>query len=162
MVQTNFIDAGQAGGREARRQASGSCRARSRRFRFSRACTARSKSGWKRSGMRVHEHFRAGEFMPAYFRLGPQHHGRGAMFPPMEEARSPRSTLAISREICGRAVLTGRQRSKTYPLTGPEALTHDGGGRAKLPAATGKTIRYVNVPPGGGAAQAQLAAGMPP
>ena len=48
---------------------------------------------------------------------------------------------------------------KTYPLTGPEALTMTEVA-AKLSAATGKTIRYVNVAPED-ARQAQLAAGMP-
>jgi uncharacterized protein YbjT (DUF2867 family) len=49
---------------------------------------------------------------------------------------------------------------KIYPLTGPEALTmHEVAER--LGAATGRPVRYINVPPEQ-ARQRQLAAGMPP
>ena len=50
--------------------------------------------------------------------------------------------------------------SPQWPLTGPQALTMTEVA-AKLSAAIGKTIRYVNVPPED-ARRAQLAAGMPP
>ncbi|MEO8744109.1 MAG: hypothetical protein ABI334_07835 [Candidatus Dormiibacterota bacterium] len=49
--------------------------------------------------------------------------------------------------------------NKTYPLTGPESLTM-ADVEEKLSAATGKTVRYVNVAPED-ARKAQLEAGMP-
>jgi len=59
------------------------------------------------------------------------------------------------------AVLTGAGHDgKTYPLTGPEALTM-ADVAAKLSAATGKTTRYVNIAPED-AKRAQRAAGVPP
>src|SRR5487761_954927 len=59
------------------------------------------------------------------------------------------------------AVLTSPgHEGKTYPLTGPESLSMSEVAE-KLSAATGKTIRYVDVPPEE-ANKARLAAGMPP
>jgi len=66
---------------------------------------------------------------------------------------------AAIADIAARVLTSSGHEGKTYPLTGPEALTMTEVA-AKLSAATGKPIRYVNVPPED-ARQAQLAAGMP-
>ena len=67
---------------------------------------------------------------------------------------------AISPRSQPELLTSSGHEGKIYPLTGPEALTMTEVA-AKLSAATGKTIRYVNVPPED-ARKAQLAAGMPP
>jgi uncharacterized protein YbjT (DUF2867 family) len=108
------------------------------------------------SGM-AYTHLRAGEFMPAYFRQVPVIVAKGAMFLPMEDARIASIDVA---EITARVLTSSGHEGRTYRLTGPEALTMTEVA-AKLSAATGKPVRYVNVPPED-ARQAQLAAGMPP
>ena len=108
----------------------------------------------------AYTHLRAGEFMPAYFRQVPMIVGKGAMFLPMEDARIASIDVGDIAEIAVRVLTGSGHEGKTYPLTGPEALTMTEVA-AKLSAATGKPIRYVNVPPED-ARQAQLAAGMPP
>jgi uncharacterized protein YbjT (DUF2867 family) len=111
------------------------------------------------SGM-AFTHLRAGEFMPAYFRQAPNIAAKGAMFLPMEEARIASIDVGDIAEIAALALTGPGHEGKTYPLTGPQALTMTEVAE-KLSAATGKAIRYVNVPPEA-ARQAQLAAGMPP
>jgi uncharacterized protein YbjT (DUF2867 family) len=111
------------------------------------------------SGM-AFTHLRAGEFMPAYFRQAPAIAAKGAMFLPMEDARIASIDVGDLAEIAAKVLTSSGHEGKTYPLTGPEALTMTQVA-AKLSAATGKTIRYVNVPPEE-ARKAQLAAGMPP
>jgi uncharacterized protein YbjT (DUF2867 family) len=108
----------------------------------------------------AYTHLRAGEFMPAYFRQVPMIVGKGAMFLPMEDARIASIDVGDIAEIAARVLTSSGHEGKTYPLTGPEALTMTEVA-AKLSAATGKSVRYVNVPPED-ARQAQLAAGMPP
>ena len=105
-------------------------------------------------------HLRAGEFMPAYFRQVPVITAKGAMFLPMEDARIASIDVGDIAEIAAKVLTSPGHEGKTYPLTGPAALTMAEVAE-KLSAATGKTIRYVNVPPEA-ARQAQLAAGMPP
>jgi uncharacterized protein YbjT (DUF2867 family) len=111
------------------------------------------------SGM-AFTHLRAGEFMPAYFRQAANIAAKGAMFLPMEDARIASIDVNDIAEIAVRVLTSAGHEGKIYPLTGPEALTMSEVAE-KLSAATGKTIRYVNVPPEA-ARQAQLAAGMPP
>jgi uncharacterized protein YbjT (DUF2867 family) len=105
-------------------------------------------------------HLRAGEFMPAYFRQVPNITAKGAMFLPMEEARIASIDVGDIAAIAARVLTGSGHEGKTYPLTGPEALTMTEVA-AKLSATTGKSIRYVNVPPED-ARKAQLVAGMPP
>jgi len=111
------------------------------------------------SGM-AFTHLRAGEFMPAYFRQVPNITAKGAMFLPMEDASIASIDVGDIAEIAAKVLTGSGHEGKTYPLTGPQALTMTEVAE-KLSTATGKTIRYVNVPPEA-ARQAQLAAGMPP
>lgn len=105
-------------------------------------------------------HVRAGEFMAAYFRQVPSIVAKSTLFLPMEDAKIASIDTVDLAEIAATVLTNDGHEGKTYPLTGPEAL-----GMAQvaeqLSAATGKTIRYVNVAPEAAKA-AQLAAGMPP
>jgi uncharacterized protein YbjT (DUF2867 family) len=105
-------------------------------------------------------HLRAGEFMHAYFRAVPTIVAKGALFLPMEDARIASIDIGDIAEAAA-VVLTGAgHEGKAYPITGPESLTMTEVAE-KLSAATGRSIRYVNVPPDE-ARKAQLAAGFPP
>jgi uncharacterized protein YbjT (DUF2867 family) len=157
-VQTNFIDAAKKAGVKHIVKLSGIMPELDSAFRFARMHGEIEKR-LEASGM-AFTHLRAGEFMPAYFRQIPNITAKGAMFLPMEEARIASIDVGDIAEIAARVLTSSGHEGKTYPLTGPEALTMTEVAE-KLSAATGKTIRYVNVPPDG-ARQAQLAAGMPP
>src|SRR6267378_3995364 len=146
-VQTNFIDAARKAGVKHIVKLSGIMPELDSAFRFARMHGEIEKR-LEASGM-AFTHLRAGEFMPAYFRQVPNITAKGAMFLPMEDA-----------EIAAKVLTGSGHEGKTYSLTGPEALTMTEVAE-KLSAATGKAIRYVNVPPEA-ARQAQLAAGMPP
>jgi uncharacterized protein YbjT (DUF2867 family) len=157
-VQTNFIEAARKAGVKHIVKLSGIMPELDSAFRFARMHGEIEKR-LEASGM-AFTHLRAGEFMPAYFRQIPNITAKGAMFLPMEDARIASIDVGDIAEIATRVLTGSGHEGKTYPLTGPEALTMTEVA-AKLSAATGKTIRYVNVPPEG-ARQAQLAAGMPP
>ena len=82
------------------------------------------------------------------------------LFLPMEDAKIASIDIGDVAEVAA-TVLTGSgHEGKTYPLTGPEALSMAEVAE-KLSAATGKHIQYVNVSPED-AKRAQLAAGVPP
>ena len=104
-------------------------------------------------------HLRAGEFMPAYFRQVPSITAKGVLFLPMEDARIASIDVGDIAEVAATALTTPGHEGKIYPLTGPQALTMTDVA-TKLSAATGKTIRYVNIAPED-ARRARLAAGMP-
>src|ERR1700686_1210398 len=157
-VQSNFIDAAKKAGVKHVVKLSGIMPELDSAFRFARMHGEIEKR-LEASGM-AFTHLRAGEFMPAYFRQVPNITAKGAMFLPMEEARIASIDVGDITEIAARVLTGSGHEGKTYPLTGPEALTMTEVA-AKLSAATGKPIRYVNVPPED-ARQAQLAAGMPP
>jgi len=157
-VQTNFIDAARTAGVKHIVKLSGIMPELDSAFRFARMHGEIEKR-LEASGM-AFTHLRAGEFMPAYFRQIPNIAAKGAIFLPMEEARIASIDVGDIAEIAAKVLTGSGHEGKTYPLTGPEALTMTEVA-AKLSAATGKTIRYVNVPPEA-ARQAQLAAGMPP
>ncbi len=112
------------------------------------------------SGM-AFTHLRAGEFFTAYFRQVRSILAKGAIVLPMEEARIASIDVGDIAEVAA-AILTQPEghAGKIYPLTGPEALSMDEVAE-RLSAATGKPIRYVNIPPGE-ARSANLANGMPP
>jgi uncharacterized protein YbjT (DUF2867 family) len=79
---------------------------------------------------------------------------------PMEDARIASIDVGDIAEVAA-AILTGSgHEGAVYPLTGPEALSM-AEVAAKLSAATGRTVRYVNVAPEQ-ATTARLAAGVPP
>ena len=157
-VQTNFIDAARKAGVKHVVKLSGIMPELDSAFRFARMHGEIEKR-LEASGM-AFTHLRAGEFMPAYFRQVPNITAKGAMFLPMEDARIASIDVGDIAEIAAKVLTGSGHEGKTYPLTGPEALTMTEVAE-KLSAATGKTIRYVNVPPEA-ARQAQLAAGMPP
>ena len=157
-VQTNFIDAARKAGVRHVVKLSGIMPEVNSAFRFARMHGEIEKR-LEASGM-AYTHLRAGEFMPAYFRQIPNIATRGAMFLPMEDARIASIDVGDIAEIAAIVLTSAGHEGKTYPLTGSQALTMTEVAE-KLSAATGKAIRYVNVPPED-ARQAQLAAGMPP
>jgi uncharacterized protein YbjT (DUF2867 family) len=157
-VQSGFIDAARAAGVKHVVKLSGIMPDLTSPFRFARM-HGEIERRLEASGM-AFTHLRAGEFMPAYFRQVPSIVARGAIFLPMEDARIASIDVGDIAEIAALALTGSGHDGKTYPLTGPEALTMAEVAE-KLSAATGKTIRYVNVAPED-ARKAQLAAGMPP
>lgn len=157
-VQSNFIDAAKQAGVKHVVKLSGIMPERDSAFRFARMHGEIEKR-LEASGM-AFTHLRAGEFMPAYFRQVSNITAKGAIFLPMEDARIASIDVGDIAEIAARVLTSPGHEGKIYPLTGPQALTMAEVAE-KLSAATGKPIRYVNVPPEA-ARQAQLAAGMPP
>ena len=110
------------------------------------------------SGM-AFTHLRAGEFMHAYFRQVPSIVNRGTLSLPMADARIASIDIGDIAEVAADVLTSAGHEGKTYPITGPEALTMTEVAAA-LSEATGKPIRYVDVPPDAARA-AQIAAGMP-
>jgi uncharacterized protein YbjT (DUF2867 family) len=157
-VQSNFIVAAKKAGVKHIVKLSGIMPKLDSAFRFARMHGEIEKR-LEASGL-AFTHLRAGEFMPAYFRQVPNITARGAIFLPMEEARIASIDVGDIAEIAAKTLTGSGHEGKIYSLTGPQALTMTEVAE-KLPAATGKTIRYVNVPPKA-ARQAQLASGMPP
>jgi uncharacterized protein YbjT (DUF2867 family) len=157
-VQTNFVDAAKKAGVKHVVKLSGIMPETDSAFRFARMHGEIEKH-LEASGL-AYTHLRAGEFMPAYFRQVPNIAAKGMMFLPMEDAKIACIDVGDIADVAVLTLTASGHEGKTYPLTGPEALTM-AEVAAKLSAATGKAIRYVNVPPED-AKQAQLAAGMPP
>jgi uncharacterized protein YbjT (DUF2867 family) len=157
-VQTNFIDAAAKAGVRHVVKLSGIMPELDSAFRFARMHGEIEKR-LEASGM-AFTHLRAGEFMTAYFRQVPMIAAKGAIFLPMADAKIASIDVDDIAEIAAKVLTGSGHEGKTYPLTGPQALTMTEVAE-KLSAATGKTIRYVNVPPED-ARQAQLANGMPP
>jgi uncharacterized protein YbjT (DUF2867 family) len=157
-VQTNFIDAAAKAGVRHVVKLSGIMPELDSAFRFARMHGEIEKQ-LEASGL-AFTHLRAGEFMTAYFRQVPMIAAKGAIFLPMADARIASIDVDDIAEIAAKVLTGSGHEGKTYPLTGPQALTMTEVAE-KLSAATGKTIRYINVPPED-ARQAQLANGMPP
>ena len=157
-VQTNFIDAAAKAGVRHVVKLSGIMPELDSAFRFARMHGEIEKK-LEVSGL-AFTHLRAGEFMTAYFRQVPMIAAKGAIFLPMADARIASIDVDDIAEIAAKVLTGSGHEGKTYPLTGPQALTMTEVAE-KLSAATGKTIRYINVPPED-ARQAQIANGMPP
>ena len=157
-VQTNFIEAARNTGVTHVVKLSGIIPELDSPFRFARM-HAEIERRLEVSGL-AFTHLRAGEFMPSYFRQVPSIVAKGALFLPMEDARIASVDVGDIAEVAAIVLTTSGHEGKIYPLTGPEALTMTEVA-AKLSAATGKTIHYVNVTPED-AKKARLAAGMPP
>jgi uncharacterized protein YbjT (DUF2867 family) len=157
-VQSTFIDAAKRAGVKRVVKLSGIFPDLKSAFRFGRMHGEIEKH-LEASGM-AFTHLRAGEFMPSYFRQVPNILGKGAMFLPMEDATIASIDVGDIADVAIACLTRPGHEGKTYPLTGPEALGM-ADVAAKLSTATGKPIRYVNVPPEA-ARQAQLAAGVPP
>ena len=157
-VQSAFIDAARKAGVRHVVKLSGIIPDLDSPFRFARM-HGEIEQRLEASGM-AFTHLRAGEFMPSYFRQVPSIVGRGILALPMEDARIASIHIGDIAEVAAAVLTTPGHDGKTYPLTGPEALSMDEVAE-KLSAVTGKTIRYVNVDPEE-AKQAQLARGLPP
>jgi uncharacterized protein YbjT (DUF2867 family) len=157
-VQSGFIDAARTAGVRHVVKLSGIMPDLDSPFRFARM-HGEIERRLELSGM-AFTHLRAGEFMTSYFRQVPSIVAKGALFLPMEDARIASIDVDDIAEIAADVLTGSGHEGKAYPLTGPEALTMAEVAE-KLSAATGKTIRYVNVAPED-ARKAQLAAGMPP
>ena len=157
-VQTNFIEAARRAGVRHVVKLSGIAPNLDSPFRFARMHGEIEKR-LEASGM-AYTHLRPGEFMTVYFRQASNIASKGALFLPMEDARIASIDIGDIAEIAAKVLTESAHEGKVYPLTGPEALSM-AEVAAKLSAATGKPIRYVNVPPED-ARRAQLAAGMPP
>jgi uncharacterized protein YbjT (DUF2867 family) len=156
-VQSNFIDAARKAGVTHMVKLSGIIPDIDSPFRFARM-HGEIELKLERSGI-AFTHLRAGEFMHSYFRQVPAIVARGALFLPMEEARIASIDVGDIAEVAANALTESGHEEKTYPLTGPEALTMAEVAE-KLSAATGREISYVNVAPEE-AKRARLAAGVP-
>jgi uncharacterized protein YbjT (DUF2867 family) len=105
-------------------------------------------------------HHRAGEFMHSYFRQVPSILRHGALFLPMADARIASIDLGDIAEVAADVLTGSGHEGRTYPITGPESLAMTEVA-AKLSAATGMPIQYVDVSPED-FISARLAAGAPP
>jgi uncharacterized protein YbjT (DUF2867 family) len=157
-TQSSFIDAAKKAGVEHVVKLSGIIPELDSPFRFARM-HAEIEARLEKSGL-AFTHLRAGEFMPSYFRQVPSIMARGVLALPMANARIASVDIGDLAEVAIAVLTTSGHEGKTYPLTGPESLSMAEVAE-KLSAATGKTIRYVDVPPEE-ANKARLAAGMPP
>jgi uncharacterized protein YbjT (DUF2867 family) len=157
-VQSNFIAAAAKAGVRHVVKLSGIMPELDSPFRFARMHGEIEKR-LEASGM-AFTHLRAGEFMPSYFRQVPMILAKGALFLPMENQRIASIDIGDLAEIAALVLTNPGHEGKIYPLTGPEALTMTEVAE-RLSAATGKTIKYINVPPEN-VRKAQLAAGVPP
>jgi uncharacterized protein YbjT (DUF2867 family) len=157
VVQFNFIDAAAKAGVKHVVKLSGIMRDVASPFRFARM-HGEIERKLEASGL-AFTHLRAGEFMHAYFRQVPSIVGKGILALPMADARIASIDLGDIAEVAAAVLTTPGHEGKAYPITGPDALTMTEVA-AKLSAVTGKTVRYVDVPPED-AKKAQLAAGAP-
>lgn len=157
-VQSNFIAAAAKAGVRHVVKLSGIMPELDSPFRFARM-HGEIEQRLEASGM-AFTHLRAGEFMPSYFRQVPMILAKGALFLPMENQRIASIDIGDLAEIAALVLTNPGHEGKIYPLTGPEALTMTEVAE-RLSAATGKTIKYINVPPED-VKKAQLAAGVPP
>jgi uncharacterized protein YbjT (DUF2867 family) len=157
-VQTSFIEAARKAGVKHVVKLSGIMPEIDSPFRFARM-HGEAERRLEASGM-AFTHLRAGEFMPAYFRQVPSIVAKGAIFLPMGGAKIACIDVGDIADVAVLTLTGSGHEGKTYALTGPEALGM-ADVAAKLSAATGKTVRYVDVPPED-AKKAQLASGMPP
>jgi len=156
-VQSNFIDAARQAGVKHVVKLSGIIPDIDSPFRFARM-HGEIELKLERSGLAFTQ-LRAGEFMHSYFRQVPAILARGALLLAMEEARIASIDVGDIAEVAATALTQPGHEGKTYPLTGPEALTMAEVAE-RLSAATGREIRYVNVAPEE-AKRARLAAGVP-
>jgi uncharacterized protein YbjT (DUF2867 family) len=157
-VQSTFIDAAAKAGVRHVVKLSGIIPALDSPFRFARM-HAEIEQRLEASGM-AFTHLRAGEFMQAYFRQIPSIVAKGALFLPMAQEKIASIDARDIAEVAATVLTNPGHDGKTYPLTGPEALSMADIAH-KLSVATGIPIRYVNITQNE-AKQAQLAAGLTP
>ena len=157
-VQSNFIEEARKAGVKHVVKLSGIMPELDSPFRFARM-HGEIERRLEASGM-AFTHLRAGEFMHAYFRQVPSIVNRGELRLPMAEARIASIDIGDIADVAADVLTSSGHEGKTYPITGPDALTMTEVA-AELSTATGKPIRYVDVLPEDARA-AQIAAGMPP
>ena len=157
-VQTNVIEAARSAGVRHVVKLSGIIPDIASAFRYARM-HGEIEQRLEASGMAFTQ-LRAGEFMPSYFRQVPNIVGKGLLMLPMADARIASIDIGDVAEVAALALTEPRHEGRTYPLTGPAALSMSEVA-VELSAVTGKPIRYVNVDPEQ-MRQNQLAAGMPP
>ncbi len=151
-VQSNFVEAARKAGVKHIVKLSGIIAELDSPFRYARMHGEIEKR-IEASGIPF-THLRAGEFYTAYFRRVPAIVAKGVLILPMEDAR------IASIDIGDIAEVASGHEGKTYPITGPEALSMAEVAE-KLSVVTGKPIQYVNVSPEE-AKSTNLANGMPP
>jgi uncharacterized protein YbjT (DUF2867 family) len=156
-VQTSFIDAARKAGVAYVVKLSGIIPDVDSPFRFARMHGLIERK-LEDSGM-AFTHLRAGEFMHAYFRQVPAIMTRGALFLPMADAKIASIDIGDIARVAAEVLMGSGHEGKTYPITGPEALSMAEVAE-KLSAAVGTSIQYINVDPED-AKKAQLAAGFP-
>jgi uncharacterized protein YbjT (DUF2867 family) len=156
-VQFAFIDAAAAAGVGHVVKLSGIMPELDSPFRFARM-HGEIEQHLERSGVPF-TNLRAGEFMHSYFRQVPSILKAGALFLPMADARIASIDVGDIAEVAADVLTGSGHEGKTYPITGSEALTM-AEVAARLSAATGLEIRYMNVSPEDFIA-ARLAAGAP-
>ena len=157
-VQTNVIEAARSAGVRHVVKLSGIIPDIASAFRYARM-HGEIEQRLEASGMAFTQ-LRAGEFMPSYFRQVPNIVGKGLLMLPMADARIASIDIGDVAEVAALALTEPGHEGRTYPLTGPAALSM-AEVAVELSAVTGKPIRYVNVDPEQ-MRQNQLAAGMPP
>ncbi len=157
-VQTNVIEAARSAGVRHVVKLSGIIPDIASAFRYARM-HGEIEQRLEASGMAFTQ-LRAGEFMPSYFRQVPNIVGKGLLMLPMADARIASIDIGDVAEVAALALTEPGHEGRTYPLTGPAALSM-AEVAVELSAVTGKPIRYVNVDPEQ-MRQDQLAAGMPP
>ena len=157
-VQTNVIEAARSAGVRHVVKLSGLIPDIASAFRYARM-HGEIEQRLEASGMAFTQ-LRAGEFMPSYFRQVPNIVGKGLLMLPMADARIASIDIGDVAEVAALALTEPGHEGRTYPLTGPAALSMSEVA-VELSAVTGKPIRYVNVDPEQ-MRQDQLAAGMPP
>jgi uncharacterized protein YbjT (DUF2867 family) len=157
-VQYNFIDAAASAGVRHVVKQSGIMPEIDSPFRFARM-HGEIERHLEQSGM-AFTHVRAGEFMHSYFRQVPSIVKAGALFLPMADARIASIDVGDIADVAADVLTGSGHEGRIYPITGPEALTM-AEVAAKLSAATGMPLRYVNVSPED-FRSARLAAGAPP
>src|SRR5258706_9431410 len=157
-VQSNFIEAAQKARVKYVVKLSGIMPELDSPFRYARMHGEIEKR-LESSGM-AFTHLRAGEFFTAYFRRVPLIVAKGLLVLPMENGRIASIDVGDLAEVASTVLPNAGHEGKTYPITGPEALSMAEVAE-KLSVVTGKPIQYVNVSPEE-AKNANLANGMPP
>jgi uncharacterized protein YbjT (DUF2867 family) len=157
-VQCAFIDAAAAAGVGHVVKLSGIIPELDSPFRFARM-HGEIEQYLERSGI-SYTHIRAGEFMHSYFRQVPSILKSGALFLPMADARIASIDIGDIADVAADVPTCSGHEGRIYPITGAEALNM-AEVAAKIAAATGLPIRYVDVSPED-FMSARLAAGAPP
>ncbi len=157
-VQSNFIEAARKAGVRHVVKLSGIMPELDSPFRYARMHGEIEKR-LEASGM-AFTHLRAGEFFTAYFRRVPLIVAKGELILPMEDARIASIDIGDIAEVAITVLTNSGHEGKTYPITGPEALSMEEVAE-RLSIVTGKPIRYINIEPEE-ARNINLANGMPP